>query len=424
MAERKAVVQATARRYQRANKKKKGKILDEFIELTGYHRVYARAVLRESEPQVYSRRQKQKGVERRAETSRKHYDQRVLVALRQIWLILDFICGKRLVAIMPEVLRRLEYFGELKVDARTRAKLLKISAATIDRLLSPERRRHQLRGRARTRPGTLLKKQIPLRTFSEWNEQRPGFVEIDLVAHDGGMAAGEYLYTLDMTDVYSGWTEVQAIQNKAQVWVFAALKNLRARLPFALQGIDSDNGSEFINDNLLEYCQTEGISFTRSRPYRKNDNCFVEQKNYTIVRRHVGYQRLMGAEQLALVNQLYNYLRLYANYFQPVMKLKSKERHGSQVKKTYHPAQTPYQRLRHSKHLSTASKQRLAREYAQLNPAELKRKIERIQEKLIKLAAITRPQRLYRPPHGGWSSNDVIFAKSQHPVRADFHLRQ
>jgi len=173
--------------------------------------------------------------ERRRPASRKHYDQNVLEALRRIWMILDFICGKRLVAIMPEVLRRLEYFGELKVDARTRAKLLKISAATIDRLLSPERRKHQLRGRARTKPGTLLKKQIPLRTFSEWNEQRPGFVEIDLVAHDGGLATGEYLYTLDMTDVYSGWTEVQAIQNKAHVWVFAALKELRAHLPFALQ---------------------------------------------------------------------------------------------------------------------------------------------------------------------------------------------
>jgi hypothetical protein len=226
-----------------------------------------------------------------------------------------FICGKRLVAIMPEVLRRLEYFGELKMDARTREKLQRISAATIDRLLSAERRKHQLRGRARTKPGTLLKHQIPLRTLSEWNEQRPGFVEIDLVAHDGGMAAGEYLYTLDMTDVYSGWTEVRAIQNKAQVWVFAALKELRTQLPFALRGIDSDNGSEFINEQLLRYCQQERITFTRSRPYRKNDNCFVEQKNYTMVRRHVGYQRLVGSEQLMLVNELYDYLRLYANYF-------------------------------------------------------------------------------------------------------------
>ena len=419
MAERRAVAAATARRYQRAGKKEKSKILDEFIELTGYHRVHARAVLRRPPGRAKPTRR----TRRRAVTSQKHYDQRVLEVLRRIWLILDFICGKRLVAIMPEILKRLEYFGELKVDKETREKLLRISAATIDRLLSGERRKYQLRGRARTRPGALLKKQIPLRTFSEWNEQRPGFVEIDLVSHDGGMAAGEHLYTLDMTDVYSGWTEVQAIQNKAQVWVFAALKELRAQMPFALQGIDSDNGSEFINENLLEYCQGEGITFTRSRPYRKNDNCFVEQKNYTMVRRQLGYQRLMGPEQLAMVNELYRHLRLYANYFQPVMKLKSKERNGSQVKKTYHPAQTPYQRLHSSPHLSAASKHRLTREYVHLNPAELKRKIERIQEKLIKLAAETRPQRLHPRHQHGWT-NDYFFAKTERPVRQDFHLRQ
>jgi hypothetical protein len=422
MAERRAVVKATARRYQRGRKKEKQKILDEFVELTGYNRSYGRTVLRNHGRQAGRQKQPATRARRRA-LSRRHYDQKVLEALRRIWMILDFICGKRLVAIMPEVVKRLEYFGEFKCDARTREKLLRISAATIDRLLAPERRKHQLRGRARTKPGTLLKKQIPLRTFSEWNEQRPGFVEIDLVAHDGGLAAGEYLYTLDMTDVYSGWTEVQAVLNKAQVWVFAAIKDLRARLPFALHGIDSDNGSEFINDNLLEYCQHEGITFTRSRPYRKNDNCFVEQKNYTIVRRHVGYQRLMGPEQLALVNQLYRHLRLYANYFQPVMKLKSKQRNGSQMKKTYHPAATPYQRLRDSPHLSAAGKRRLTREYAQLNPAELKRKIERIQTKLLKLAANTRPQRLHPRHQHGWT-NDYFFAKSDRPVRVDFHLRQ
>jgi hypothetical protein len=422
MAERRAVVKATARRYQRGRKKEKQKLLDEFTELTGYNRSYARTVLRNHGRQAGGGKRPEVGNRRRA-VSRQGYDQKVLEALRRVWMILDFICGKRLVAIMPEVLRRLEYFGELKVDGHTREKLLRISAATIDRLLASERRKHQLRGRARTKPGTLLKKQIPLRTFSEWNEQRPGFVEIDLVAHDGGLAAGEYLYTLDMTDVYSGWTEVQAVQNKAQVWVFAALKELRARLPFALQGIDSDNGSEFINDHLLEYCQHEGITFTRSRPYRKNDNCFVEQKNYTIVRRHVGYQRLAGSEQLALVNELYRHLRLYVNYFQPVMKLKSKERHGSQVKKTYHPAQTPYQRLRDSPHLSRAGKRRLARQYGQLNPAELKRKIERIQTRLLQLAANASPQRLHPRQVHGWT-NHFLFTKTGRPVRVDFQLRQ
>lgn len=411
MAERKVVTAAIRSRYQRASKKEKGKILAEFIELTGYHRVYARAVLRTGARKMV--REKPTAAESKSamEKSRKVYDQQVLLILRQLWMILDYICGKRLVAILPEVLRRLEYFGELKVEPAVRAKLLRISAATIDRLLRTERRKHELRGRGSTKPGTLLKKQIPLRTFSEWNEQRPGFVEIDLVGHDGGLVQGDYLQTLDMTDIYSGWTEVQAVPNKAQVWVFAALKELRARLPFPLRGIDSDNGSEFINADLLQYCQQERLTFTRSRPYRKNDNCYVEQKNYTMVRRHVGYQRLTGPEQLALVNKLYEYLRLYTNYFQPLMKLKSKERHGSQVKKTYEVAQTPYQRLQQSPYLSVASKRRLKAEYGRLNPAALKRQIERLQDQLLQLAADNRPQRLYRRPESTWTNNSFVFGQ-------------
>ncbi|HEX2271949.1 MAG TPA: hypothetical protein VHH35_20570, partial [Pyrinomonadaceae bacterium] len=181
---------------------------------------------------------------------------------------------------------------------------------------------------------------------------------------------------------------------------------------------DSDNGAEFINADLLRYCQQQQITFTRSRPYRKNDNCYVEQKNYTIVRRHVGYQRLAGAEQLALVNQLYEHLRLYANYFQPVMKLKHKERHGSQVKKTYELAQTPYQRLQQSPHLAAATKRQLQAEYAHLNPAELKRQIERLQEKLLKTAADTRPRRLYRRPESTWVNHNVVFGERK--AREDF----
>ena len=411
MAERKAVTAATRSRYQRASKKEKGKILAEFIELTGYHRVYARSVLRTG-VQKFVRKQPTPAESKSAtEKSRKVYDQQVLIRLRQIWMILDYICGKRLVAIMPEVIRRLEYFGELQLEPEVRAKLLRISAASVDRLLRSERRKHELRGRGGTKPGSLLKKQIPLRTFSEWNEQRPGFVEIDLVGHDGGLLQGEYLQTLDMTDIYSGWTEVQAVQNKAQVWVFAALKELRERLPFPLRGIDSDNGSEFINADLLQYCQQQRLTFTRSRPYRKNDNCYVEQKNYTMVRRHVGYQRLAGPEQLALVNKLYEYLRLYTNYFQPLMKLKSKERHGSQVKKTYDVAQTPYQRLQQSPYLSAASKRRLETEYGRLNPAELKRQIERLQEQLLQLTPANRPQRLYRRPESTWTNNNFVFGQ-------------
>jgi len=193
--------------------------------------------------------------------------------------------------------------------------------------------------------------------------------------------------------------------------VFEALKDMRTRLPFALRGIDSDNGSEFINANLLEYCQNQKITFTRSRPYRKNDNCYVEQKNYTIVRRHVGYQRMTGQQQQSLLNDLYDHLRLYVNYFQPVMKLKSKERNGSQVKKTYHEAQTPYRRLLNSSQITKAQKLRLSQRYPGLNPASLKRRIEHIQNKLTKLSGELRLQKLPRNRRSGWSDSDSVFAK-------------
>lgn len=401
MKERDAVTKATGERYVGAGKKEKGRILDEFTLLTGYNRSYARYVLRH-----FSKRKVLRP--REAVKRKKVYDEAVHTVLDKVWKIMDYICGKRLQPVLGETVRRLEHFGEIRVDEETRGKLGTISAATIDRLLAGERKKHQLKGRARTRPGSLLKKQIPIRTFSEWDEKRPGFAEIDLVAHDGGSSFGDYLQTLNATDVFSGWCEVKAVRNKAQVWVFGALKEIRSRLPFKLLGIDSDNGSEFINDQLFRYCQSEKLTFTRSRPYRKNDNCFVEQKNYTAVRRYVGYQRMEGERVLATVNDLYHYLRLYINYFQPVMHLATKERHGSHVKKTYSPAETPFQRLLASRHITGKQKEKMRREYESLNPAELKRRIEALQEKLLKMAVqarrktpMHRSAHPWRQPGGG-----------------------
>jgi hypothetical protein len=233
----------------------------------------------------------------------------------------------------------------------------------------------------------LLKHQIPVRTFSEWDEQRPGFVEIDLVGHEGGDPNGDYAQTLDMTDICTGWTETQAVRNKARVWVFEALKEIRKRLPFRLLGIDSDNGGEFINGHLVDYCENEKITFTRARPYRKNDNCYVEQKNYSVVRRAVGYHRYDTPRQLRLLNQLYSRLRLYTNYFQPVMKLEEKIRVGSKVKKKYDRPRTPYQRVLEAPPVEKEDKKKLKQEYAKLNPAELRRQITTLQIKLRKLAA-------------------------------------
>ena len=375
MSERKAVTAVMVARYLRASKKQKGRLLDELVALTGYHRWYAVGLLRGGGPPPGGPRARAEG--RRRQRARR-YDAAVLAALRRIWVIMDCICGKRLAPVLPEMIAVLERHGELQLVPATRGKLCAISAASIDRLLAAERRRLNVRGRSGTKPGTLLKHQIPIRTFAEWDQTQPGFVEIDLVGHDGGLAQGDYCQTLDVTDVASGWTETQAVINKAQVWVFAALQEIRGRLPFALLGIDSDNGSEFINHHFLRYAQQEHITFTRGRAGKKNDGCFVEQKNYSVVRRAVGYARYEGSAHLRLLNELYAQLRLYTNFFQPVMKLVRKERTGAKVKKTYDRACTPYQRLCSSNALSKPAKQQLRTQYAGLNPAELKRNITQL----------------------------------------------
>ena len=322
MKERKAVTAVMVARYHRMSKKQKGRLLDELVALTGYNRWYAVGLLRGD---GRSSRGRLARAAARPRQRRRLYDGTVLTALRRIWVIMDCICGKRLAAVLPETIAVLERHGELLLDAATRQKLGAISAASIDRLLAAERRRLNVRRRSGTKPGTLLKHQIPVRTFAEWDQTQPGFVEIDLVAHDGGFAQGDYCQTLDVTDVASGWTETQAVINKAQVWVFEALQLIRGRLPFALKGIDSDNGSEFINNHLLRYTRQEHITFTRGRAWKKNDGCFVEQKNYSVVRRAVGYARYEGSGPLRLLNELYAHLRLYGNFFQPVMKLIRKD---------------------------------------------------------------------------------------------------
>jgi len=388
MNERKKATAIVAVRYQKARKKEKGVILDEFTKLSGYSRRYASHVLisHGRKVRINERCVLQLDV-RKTEIRKKPkvYDNAVAEALREIWYIMDCICGKRLGPALREVIRRLERFGEIRLSAEVRQKLFSISPASIDRLLAKERKRHQIKGRGNTKPGTLLKNQIPIRTFSDWNERQPGFVEIDLVGHDGGDSHGDFAQTLDVTDVCTTWTETAAVRNKAQVWVFEALKDIRMRMPFPLMGIDSDGGGEFINDQLFRYCQQEKITFTRSRSYRKNDSCFVEQKNYSVVRRAVGYLRYDTEEEILTLKELYRHLRLYTNFFQPTMKLLEKTRIGSKVTKKYDKPITPYQRVLVSPDVSAADKHTLKKLYATLNPAQLKRHITRLQQKLYKL---------------------------------------
>ena len=399
MKQRQAVTAVTVQRYRQGSKKVKQQILDEFCETTGYSRGYARFVLRNHGRQVWLRGKKVVVGDARQRQQRlkpKIYDEQVVQALIKLWQLLNYLCGKRLVAIMPELIAKLEQFGELRLAPTTKQKLLRISAASIDRLLQPERRKQQLRRRSHTKPGTLLKHQIPIRTFAEWDEAQPGFAEIDLVGHDGGLALGDYCQTLDLTDICTGWTETEAVPNKAQVWVFEAIQTIRGRLPFPLLGLDSDNGSEFVNQELLRYCQKERLTFTRARPYRKNDNCYVEQKNYSVVRQAVGYQRFDTAAELIVLKQLYATLRLYTNFFQPTMKLKSKERFGSRVKKSYHAPQTPYQRVLACTEVTVADKKKLQRQYQALNPAALKRQLDKYRKELFRLATKKRPLKLKR----------------------------
>ena len=281
MKERKRVAEQTAGRYRQARKKEKAVILNEFVELTGYTRSYARLVLRNHGRvvQVSTKVRVRGTVGQRAPRGRRaYYDEQVVKILVLVWRVMDYICGKRLAPVLGEMVELLERRGEIKCSAETKKKLTKMSAATIDRLLAPQRKKYQLKGRSHTKPGTLLKHQIPIRTFSEWDEQRPGFLEIDLVGHEGGVVDSAHAFTLTATDVATGWTACVALKNKAQVWTFAGIKKIRAKLPFPLLGLDSDNGSEFINEILWCYCQEQQITFTRSRPYRKNDGCFVDSR--------------------------------------------------------------------------------------------------------------------------------------------------
>lgn len=388
--EKRSATKVTAPRYQKAKKKQKGRILEEFSALTGYDRCYAAYLLRTHGKRVHFGKNAvivADAGKRTIHPRQRFYDHLVLVALSAIWYIMDCICGKRLAPMLKTIIPILEKHHEIQLDEETRTKLLNISSATIDRLLKPERKKHTLKGRSHTKPGTLLKHQIPIRTFAQWDEKKPGFVEIDLVGHDGGDPSGEFAQTLNVTDIATGWTEDQAVKNKAQRWVFEALTDIRARLPFDLLGIDSDNGAEFINSHLYNYCKEEKITFTRARSSRKNDNCFIEQKNYSVVRRAVGYMRHDTPEEVALLNELYGFLRLYSNFFQPVMKLLEKTRIGSKIRKKYDEAQTPHQRVLASPDVSKEDKKQLRSRYRRLNPAELKRKIENLQRRLIQVAS-------------------------------------
>jgi integrase-like protein len=376
LAERRALTKTIATRYARSDKAGKGRVLDELCATTGWHRNHARKALKQAlRPRIVKARRPRPP----------KYGPRVVAALIFCWATLGMPTGKRLAPMLPELVAILRRFGELDVDDDTATLLAGMSAATIDRRLAGERRKHELKGRSRTKPGSLLKSQIPVRTWADWDDAVPGFVEIDLVAHDGGNAAGEHAWTLTVTEIATGWTENRSVRNKARKWVLAALDDIARAMPFPILGVDSDNGSEFINHHLLAWCDKRQITFTRSRPGNKNDGCHVEQKNWAIVRTVVGYHRYDTEAELLLLNKIWALQSQLTNYFQPQQKLLSKVRAGAKVSKRYDRATTPHRRAEAHTKVSAEDKAILADTYTSINPAAVQRRIQALTSELLTL---------------------------------------
>ncbi len=378
MATRAELVEAVGERYRSADRANKGRILDEFVAVTGLHRKHAMRLLRAKPPAKLEGRRH----------ARRVYDEAVRATLVVLWEAADRLCGKRLRPLIPILVEAMERHGHLDLAPDVKSKLAEMSAATIDRALREAKaigRTPRRRGVA----GTVLRRSVPIRTFDDWGDPAPGHVEADLVSHSGPVARGSFAWTFTLTDIATGWTECAPLLVREQTVLVAVLSELRKMMPFDLVGFDTDNDSVFINETVRDYCAISGIVFTRCRPYRKNDQAWVEQKNGSVVRRLVGYRRFEGLEATAALADLYATSRLFVNYFQPSFKLAEKHRDGARVHKRYHPPTTPYQRLLDDPRTSETTRARLRGIFAQLDPVRLLRDIRAAQQRLVALADAT-----------------------------------
>ena len=365
------LIKTYRKQYRRATKSKKSAILGFITEATGYSRKHAIALLNNPV----------RAKENIARPRRSRYAH-LYKPLRKLWAACNFACGKRLQPFLPHLLRSLKRFNRIKITKEDETLLLAMSAATIDRMLAPAREGLNPKGRATTKPGTLLKHTIPVRTFADWDDDRLGFLEVDLVAHCGESVSGEYVNTLDMTDVATGWTVCAAFMGRSEAYCLEAFREATSTLPFSLLGIDSDNDSVFLNAHFTRYCRANQLTFTRSRPYKKNDQCRVEQKNGAVVRKIVGYGRFDTEGQLDTLRRIYRLLSHYQNYFQPSAKLISKQRIGSKVKKKYDTPQTPCQRLFARKDVPKETKKALRNVFNELDPVQLLSSIQELVREL------------------------------------------
>lgn len=365
-------------RYQGAPRAEKHRLLDEIVAVTGLHRKAAIRLLRRA---PRPRATPGPGGRPRA------YGPAVAAVAEILWQASGRIGAHRLHPFVPELLDRLLRCGELTLAPDVDTRVRQASRPTLARLLGPARAQYPRRGATITRPGSALKHEIPIRTFTEWTDARPGFLEVDLVAHCGSSTEGFYLCTLCAVDIATAWIELEAVWGKGQARVGGAVDDVRTHLPMPLLGLDSDNGSEFINRSLLDYCRRHGVTFTRSRPWKKNDSAHVEQKNGAVVRQLVGYDRFASRVAYAQLQRVYRLARLHVNFFQPVEKLVTKTRQGARCRRVYDRAQTPYQRLCAAGGLSAAARHDLEALYQSLNPVQLRRTLERELDRLWTLAA-------------------------------------